>query len=63
MTLVPHELIKYVVLTKFIKIFSFCEQILKIGSNDASGEMLQAFEVRYMSFFSENNNVVLGDFN
>ena len=23
------------------KIFSFCEQILKIGANDASGKMLQ----------------------
>ena len=49
------------------KIFSFCEQTLKIGANDASGKMLQyalqnqrqnnfliklqAFEVRYMLFF------------
>jgi hypothetical protein len=24
------------------KIFSFCEQILKIGANDASGKMLQS---------------------
>jgi hypothetical protein len=63
------------------KILSFCEQILKIGANDASGKMLQyalyrfktaskyGFEEttglrsRVLSIFTENNEVVLGDFN
>ena len=61
------------------KILSFCEQILKIGANDASGIILQyalytgvkiyIFEeitgIRswVLSIFIKNNIVVLGDFN
>ena len=61
------------------KIFSFCEQTLKIGANDASGQRLQICALKQASkyffekitgirsqvpaIFSENNEVVLRDFN
>ena len=61
------------------KIFSFCEQTLKMGANDASGQGLQsALKKRHQKYvfeeitgirsqvpaiFIENSEVVLEDFN
>jgi hypothetical protein len=65
---------------ELIKIFSFCEQTLKIGANDASGQTkaticalkqaskyffkkITGIRSQVPAIFSENNKVVLGDFN
>jgi hypothetical protein len=49
------------------KIFSFCEQILKIGANGASGETLHeeitGIRSQVPAIFTENNEGILGDFN